>query len=219
MVILKNLFEDRINIFIVISLLLASIGLFLLLYFYANIYVFYIYLFGTYSVTSLFIFIGLALPSHGEKLSFKDKFLITVLALASPITVPFISSLEYIKDRKSLKERYNLPKQKITGFHLETNQVFGWIDRFDKLVLSLAVLYKEGYNLTKIMEDDTFENKEGSKNFGSRKEHKGDLSLIEWLTKNKEIDLIVLNDKLKLLIDNFSKTELKEKLFYVMKKA
>jgi len=99
-------------------------------------------------------------------------------------------------------------KDEITGFHLETNQVFGWIDRKDKLIIALSILYSEGYKLDRIVNTD-YESKNGSMNFGTRREHQGDITLLDWLNDNEGITSSYLEKRIKLLTKQYTKIELK----------
>ena len=63
-------------------------------------------------------------------------------------------------------------------FFLETNSFFNWIDDDFELELALDMLKKEKYDLEKIFslteESDRIE-------FGTRREHKGRIKLLDWL--------------------------------------
>jgi len=73
-------------------------------------------------------------------------------------------------------------------FYLETNQVFSWINTYEQLILAMAILEKYSYYLERIV--DTGEQDEnGYFNFGTRREHQGDISLLDWLENENNIDI------------------------------
>jgi len=81
-------------------------------------------------------------------------------------------------------------------FYLETNQIFSWINNEDQLLVALSILHKYNYSLDKIV---NIEN--GSTNFGTRREHKGSLKLLDWLNKTSSINI----NKLLLDVEGLSK--------------
>jgi hypothetical protein len=70
-------------------------------------------------------------------------------------------------------------------FYLETNQVFSWIKTEEELILAFAILTKSHYDLDKIKNTDY-----DPINFGTRREHRGDVTLLSWLEKENGINLI-----------------------------
>jgi len=208
---LNFLKEYKNELFSTFGFLFLSIAIFVLSYLYLNEYIFYTYVAINYGFALFFLFLTIVMPSHcNNKKSFLDVLLFISFILLAPITVPFFLALITLNNYKANKYRAELDKDEITGFHLETNKVFGWIDRKDKLIIALAILYSEGYKLDRIVNTD-YKSKSGSMNFGTRIEHRGDIALIDWLNDNKEIPLSYLDDQIQFLTNNYSKDELKDK--------
>ena len=67
-------------------------------------------------------------------------------------------------------------------FFLETNQFFDWIETVTELELALNTLLKYDYELDRIYSLPEYS---GRAEFGTRREHTGTLTLLDWLSSNK----------------------------------